>query len=142
MKVWPALGIVLIQALLCLGHWLLYVTAVSFWPLGIEARHVLAIVLAVLSFSFVAATLPSFRWTNALVKVCYTLASCWMGVLNFLVWAACLCWLMALPAHWVDAANEAQARVWIGRCAFGAGADGELVWLCECATDSRAKPDD
>jgi uncharacterized protein len=113
LKVWPALGIVLIQALLCLGHWLLYVTAVSFWPLGIEARHMLAIALAVFSFSFVAATLPSFRWTNALVKVCYTLASCWMGVLNFLVWAACLCWLMALPTHLVDAANEAQARAWI-----------------------------
>ena len=111
MKVWPALGIVLIQALLCLGHWLLYVTAVSFWPRGIETRHVLAIALAVLSFSFVAATLPSFRWTNALVKVCYTLASCWMGVLNFLVWAACLCWLITLPIHWVDSAHEAQARV-------------------------------
>ena len=113
MKVWPALGIVLIQVLLCLGHWLLYVTAVSFWPLGIEARHVLAIALAVLSFSFVAATLPSFRWTNALVSICYTLASGWMGVLNFLVWAACACWLVALPIHWVDAGNEARARLWL-----------------------------
>jgi predicted MPP superfamily phosphohydrolase len=113
LKVWPALGIVLIQALLCLGHWLLYVTAVSFWPLGIETRYVLALALAVLSFSFVAATLPSFRWTNLLVKVCYTLASGWMGMLNFLVWAACLCWLMALPIHWMDAVNEAQARAWI-----------------------------
>lgn len=113
MKVWPALGIVLIQAILCLGHWLLYVTAVSFWPLGAETRHLLAIVLAVLSFSFVAATLPSFRWTNALVGICYTLASSWMGVLNFLTWAACLCWLIALPIHWIDAANEAQARMWV-----------------------------
>jgi uncharacterized protein len=113
LKVWPALGIVLIQAILCLGHWLLYVTAVSFWPLEAETRHLLAIVLAALSFSFVAATLPSFRWTNALVGICYTLASSWMGVLNFLTWAACLCWLIALPIHWIDAANEAQARMWV-----------------------------
>ena len=113
MKVWPALGIAIVQIILCLGHWLLYVTAVRFWPLGAETRHLLAIVLTVLSFSFVAATLPSFRWTNGLVRICYTLACCWMGVLNFLFWAACLCWLIALPIHWMDAANEAQTRVWV-----------------------------
>ncbi len=111
MKVWPALGIAIIQIILCLGHWLLYATAVSFWQPGIEARHVLAIALAVLSFSFVAATLPSFRWANALVRVCYTLACCWMGILNFLVWAACLCWLIALFLHWLGVANESQVRV-------------------------------
>ena len=113
MKVWPALGIAIVQTILCLGHWLLYVTAVHFWPLEVETRHVLAIAFTVLSFSFVAATLPSFRWTNALVRVSYTLACCWMGVLNFLTWAACLCWLIALPIHWVNAANEAQARVYV-----------------------------
>ena len=111
MKVWPALGIVLIQAILCLGHWFLFATAVSFWPLGMEARHVVAVVLTVLSFSFVASTLPSFRWTNALVRLCYTLASCWLGMLNFLVWAACLCWLLALPLRWTDAPGG--TRTWL-----------------------------
>jgi uncharacterized protein len=129
LKVWPALGIVLIQAVLCLGHWFLYVTAMSFWPLGIEARHVLAIALAVLSFSFVAATLPSFRWTNVLVSVCYTLASCWMGVLNFLVWVACLCWLVALPIHWTYATGEAQARVWIANAFLGLALMASLYGL-------------
>jgi predicted MPP superfamily phosphohydrolase len=113
LKVWPALGIVFMQAILCLAHWFLFVTAVSFWPLGVEARHALAVALAVLSFSFVASALPSFRWTNALVRVFYTLASCWLGVLNFLFCAACVCWLMALPIHWVDAAGEVLVRAWI-----------------------------
>lgn len=113
MKVWPALGIAIIQVILCLGHWFLFVTAVSFWPLGTETRQILAVTLAVLSFIFVTSALLSFRFTNALVRVFYTLACCWMAVLNFLVWAACVCWLMALPIHWLDAANEVQARAWI-----------------------------
>jgi uncharacterized protein len=111
LKVWPALGLVLIQVILCLGHWFLFVTAVSFWPLGLEARQVLAVALAVLSFSFVASALLSFRFENAFVRVFYTLASCWLGVLNFLVWAACLSWLIALPIHWMNAGGE--ARAWI-----------------------------
>ena len=118
MKVWPVLGIVLIQIILCLGHWFLFVTAVSFWPLGIEMRSVLAFALIVLSFSFVASALLSFRFTNAFVRAFYTLASCWMGVLNFLVWAACLCWLIALPIHWVNAKGEAQARLWVAGVLF------------------------
>ena len=122
MKVWPALGILLIQVLLCLGHWLLFATAVSFFPVGVDARHALGAALAILSFSFVAASLLSFRFTSAPVRVFYTLASCWLGMLNFLVWAACLCWLMALPVHWLDAAGEAQARVWIADALLGLAA--------------------
>jgi uncharacterized protein len=113
LKVWPVLGLVLIQLILSLGHWFLFVTAVSFWPLGIEMRSVLAFTLIVLSFTFVASALLSFRFTNALVRVFYTLASCWMGVLNFLFWAACLCWLIALPIGWVDARGGVQARAWV-----------------------------
>ncbi|HEX8813079.1 MAG TPA: metallophosphoesterase [Terracidiphilus sp.] len=113
MKVWPALGIAIIQVILCLGHWFLFATAVSFWPLGMEARQTLAVALAVLSFVFVASALLSFRFTNLPVRVFYTLACCWMGVLNFLVWAACVCWLIALPIHWLDAGSEALARAWI-----------------------------
>ncbi len=113
LKVWPVLGIVLIQALLCLGHWFLFATAAAFWPLDIGTRHVLAGILAVLSFSFVAASLPAFRLDNALVSIFYAAASCWLGVLNFLVWAACLCWLAALPVHFFAVGAEPQARVWI-----------------------------
>jgi predicted MPP superfamily phosphohydrolase len=101
------------QVILCLGHWFLFATAVSFWPPGIATRHVLAIALAALSFSFIASALLSFRWTNGLARVGYTLACCWLGVLNFLVWAACVCWLLALPIHWMDAASAVQTRGWI-----------------------------
>jgi uncharacterized protein len=113
LKVWPVLGIILIQALLCLGHWFLFVTAVSFWPLDTGTRHLFAVILAVLSFSFIAAALPGFRLDNALVSIFYAAASCWLGVLNFLVWAACLCWLAAIPVHFFAAGAELQTRAWI-----------------------------
>ena len=83
-----------------------------------DARHLLGVVLAVLSFSFVAAALLSFRFTSVPVRIFYTLASGWLGVLNFLVWAACLCWLIALPVHWLNTAGlaatgETETRMWI-----------------------------
>lgn len=113
MKVWPVLGIILIQAILCLAHWFLFVTAVAFWPLGATAQNGLALALAVLSVSFVATVLAGYRFSNALVELFYTAASTWLGVLNFLFWAACLCWLAALPIHIFAHSAEPQARIWI-----------------------------
>lgn len=113
MKVWPVLGIVLMQVILCLAHWFLYVTAVAFWPLGAAAKSELALALTLLSFSFVAAALAGYRFSNILVEVFYTAASIWIGMLNFLFWAACLCWLAALPVHLFAHSIEPLARLWI-----------------------------
>lgn len=110
MKVWPALGVILIQAILCLAHWFLFATAVSFWQPGPAVRNALAIVLAILSFSFVAAALLTFRFSNRLVSFFYTVASRWLGLLNFLLCAACLCRLAAIPIHLFAGTSEAQMR--------------------------------
>ena len=96
MKVWPVLGLVLLQVFLLLAHWFIFHTLVAFLPFSPNGERSLAIVLFLLGISFVVAALLSFRLSNALVELIYKLAAIWLGVLNFIFWAACLCWLTRL----------------------------------------------
>lgn len=94
MKAWPILGIVIVQTILCLAHWFLLRTWIHFWwPLSPAAAMGLRIVMAVLAFSFVAASLLSYRYSNGLIRIAYVGAAIWLGLLNFLLTGACLSWL-------------------------------------------------
>ena len=88
-----AVFIVIIQSILSLTHWFIYATWTDFRaipdPPGITA---LQGVLALLSVSFVAASLLAFRYFNTFVRLFYTLSAAWLGMVNFLFMAACLCW--------------------------------------------------
>jgi hypothetical protein len=86
--------VVIIQAILSLGHWFVYETWKFFAPTS-AAGVTLALraPLAVLSVSFVAASLLSFRYYNIFVRIFYALAAVWIGLLNFLFMAACACWI-------------------------------------------------
>ena len=65
MKAWPVLGIFIIQVILFLAHWFLYPTWIAFWRAPrLTTVRTLRIVLFVLAFSFVAASLLSFRFYN------------------------------------------------------------------------------
>lgn len=107
MKVWPYLGVAFIQALLLLAHWFIYRTCIDFWwGLSPAAAHALRAALLLLSVSFIAAALLAFRFSNWLVALLYQFASVWLGFLNFIFFAACLCWLVdgalrlaSLPQH-------------------------------------------
>lgn len=94
MKAWPALAILIIQSILFLGHWFVYSTWIAFWP-GLTAGAIGDLRLAMLAaaFSFVAASLVSFRFSNAAVRLLYWLAAVWLGFLNFFFWASCMVWL-------------------------------------------------
>lgn len=84
-----------VQAFLFLVHLGIYGTWAFFW--GIEdSSHVLElrIALAVLSVSFVAASLLAHRFFNPLIRVLYTLASVWLGFLSFFFLAACASWMV------------------------------------------------
>jgi hypothetical protein len=72
---------------------------VSFWPLGSDAQHALGAVLFLLGISFVVAALLGFRFSNLLVKIIYKVAAVWLGMLNFIFWASCLCWLCRFALH-------------------------------------------
>jgi uncharacterized protein len=52
---------------------------------------------AVLSVSFLAATLLAHRYFTRAVRFFYRIAGVWLGMLNFFFVAACLCWL----SYWV-----------------------------------------
>jgi predicted MPP superfamily phosphohydrolase len=77
---------------LFLGHAFLYETLVAFWQPAQASVWKLQATLAVLSVSFVGASLLAFRYANLLVRVFYTLAAIWLGTFSFCFYAACLCW--------------------------------------------------
>jgi predicted MPP superfamily phosphohydrolase len=84
-----------VQLLLLAAHWFIYRTWIDFWwPLGPLAALVLPAALMLLAFSFIAAALFGFYFSNPLVKLLYPLATVWLGLLNFFFIAACLSWLL------------------------------------------------
>ncbi len=115
MKVWPVFGIFFVQVILLLAHWFLFHTWIAFLDApSAQAVLVLRIVLLVLAFSFVFAALLSFKYSNPLVTFVYKLAAVWLGLFNYLFFAACLSWV----AWYVWAASgisasPMQARPWI-----------------------------
>lgn len=120
MKVWPGLGIVLIQCFLCFAHWFIFHTWMSFWPLEPAGAHALAAALMVLSISFVAAALLGYRSSTLLVEIFYRIAAVWLGFLNFFFWAACLCWLVALVGSVTTGGLHGDARRVVAGILYGA----------------------
>jgi hypothetical protein len=100
LKAWPFLGIFLIECILFLAHWFIYLTVVEFF-LGMNSTTVLIVrsALFALSFSFVIAALLSFRFSYLPVQLFYKFAAVWMGFLNFFFFAAILCQLIWLSLH-------------------------------------------
>ena len=88
-----AFFVTVIQLILFAGHASLYETIVYFWPLEPAAVLYLRITLAVLSVTFVTASLLAFRYSNLVVRIYYTLAAAWLGTFSFLFFASCALWV-------------------------------------------------
>jgi uncharacterized protein len=90
-----AIFLAIIQSILFAAHWFVYRTWSDFWvqgdPPGISAT---AWAVAILSVSFVIASLLAWRYANVLVQILYRLAAVWLGLLSFLFFAACACWIL------------------------------------------------
>ncbi len=85
--------IAVIQSILFLAHWFLYETWEFFWGVPVASKSSpLPIVLAVLSVSFVLASLLAWRSSHVVVRVLYIVSAVWLGTLSFCFLAACLCW--------------------------------------------------
>src|SRR5271154_1469288 len=54
----------------------------------------LKLAVAVLSVSFLAASLLAFRYTNAVLRVFYRISAVWLGMVSFLAIAALLSWVI------------------------------------------------
>ena len=91
--------IAVLQSVLFLTHFLLYETWT--YPAGSETPLALWLkpVLAVLSVSFVAASLLAYRYTNSLVRTFYRVAAIWVGLLTFLFFAALSSWFVLAVAR-------------------------------------------
>jgi hypothetical protein len=124
LKVWAVSAVAFLQALLFCSHWFLYRTLVAFWPpflpLSADGSLYLRNTLYVLSTSFIVAALLGHRFGNGFVGFLYRLASVWIGIFNFLFWAACLCRITALLLRLLAADTAAAIRPWVGTVLFGA----------------------
>jgi uncharacterized protein len=89
-----AVFVVIIQTVLFLAHWFLYETWIAFWGTPVAAAGVskLQIALALLSISFVVASLLAWRSSNLAVRVLYRISAVWLGILSFSFLAALACW--------------------------------------------------
>jgi predicted MPP superfamily phosphohydrolase len=91
--------VIIMQLMMFLGHWFVYETWVRLceMPQGDDSNRLLAlqITTAVLSVSFVTASLLAFRYAHIFVRWYYTCAAVWLGTLNYLFFAACAAWIVA-----------------------------------------------
>jgi len=88
------IAVSIIQAFLFLVHIAIYETWTYFWgAMDMTSATELRIGLAILSVSFVAASLLAHQYFNPLVRAAYTIASVWLGLVNFFFLAACACWI-------------------------------------------------
>lgn len=89
----------MVQSILLLTHWFLYDTWITFRavpdPPGISVWQ---IAVAILSCSFIGASLLAFRSSNLYARIFYRIAAVWLGMVNFLFIAACLCWAVYLAS--------------------------------------------
>jgi hypothetical protein len=115
LKVWPIVGVIVVEAFLFGVHWFVYRTWVDFHGnLAPANTPLLREVVIALAFSFVVAALLSFRFVNPLVSLFYKFACLWLGFLNFFVWASCLVWLIWFAIQLAGiSADPAPLRPWI-----------------------------
>jgi uncharacterized protein len=93
------IGLILtLQTVLFVSDFLVYETWTFSSP-GSPGRLWMGLVLGFLSVSFVAASLLAFRYTNAAVRVFYTIAAVWLGFLTFLFFAAVSSWILFAAAR-------------------------------------------
>jgi predicted MPP superfamily phosphohydrolase len=118
--------IAVFQSVQFLAHWFVYETWISFWgaasPLALAHLQVSA---ALLSISFVSASLLAFRFSNVPVRLFYRLAAAWLGLLVYFFLAASACWLvypLALLAGLQEARRPLTAVLFgsaIAACLYG-----------------------
>jgi predicted MPP superfamily phosphohydrolase len=88
-----AFFIVIIQLILFSGHAFVYETILRFWsPVSAAEIFYLRICFALLSVTFVTASVLTFRYSNALLRIYYSFAAAWLGTFSFLFFASCALW--------------------------------------------------
>jgi predicted MPP superfamily phosphohydrolase len=87
-----------VQSILFLAHWFVYQTW-TFFRVDSDPPSFTQAILALLSVSFVAASLLAFCYFNPFVRLLYRIAATWLGFFNFFFLAACACWMAYLGSR-------------------------------------------
>ena len=74
-----------------------------------------------LSISFTIGSILGTRSASPVVSFFYHLSAIWLGILNFLVWAACLCWAADLFFRLTMPQSLVAIRPWIAGILLGLG---------------------
>ena len=88
--------VITIQSVLFLAHGFVYWTWAAFQTTDPLTATTLKAALAVLSSTFITASLLAFRYYNALVRAFYRIAAIWLGFFNFFFLAAGLSWFVLI----------------------------------------------
>jgi predicted MPP superfamily phosphohydrolase len=83
----------IVQAILFLAHWFVYISAAHFWG-GFAASWTVKLVFAVLSVSFVATSLRGWYSYHPLVRFFYSISAIWMGFASFFLLASVVSWIV------------------------------------------------
>ncbi|HMI50995.1 MAG TPA: metallophosphoesterase [Candidatus Saccharimonadales bacterium] len=87
--------IAVFQAILFATHFLLFETWTHYSGGGeFHPSLWFQLAIAILSVSFLVASLLAFRYTNLAVRVVYRIAAVWLGMVSFLAFAAALSWIV------------------------------------------------
>src|SRR5271170_1477059 len=93
-----AIFLTVFQSVLFFGHWFVYKTwTFLLRPSGQVSRPVgvsaLAIAFAILSVTFLTASLLARRYPQPIVRLYYKLSAVWLGFFSFAFLAACASWI-------------------------------------------------
>jgi hypothetical protein len=124
--------IVVFQSVQFLAHFFLYETWISFWgAMDPPALLWLRVITAVLSISFVTASLLAFRFDNVFVRSFYRPAAVWLGTLVYFFMASIGCWILYPLAL---AAGVEDARRQLIRALFGIAVAAALYAVVNAST--------
>jgi predicted MPP superfamily phosphohydrolase len=99
------------QSVLFVAHLFLYETFLVFFaPLHPSSISTLRLALAVLSVSFVSASVLAFRYNNLLLRIFYRISAVWLGTFSFCFIAAFSCWLI-YPLFLVTKLHIAKSNI-------------------------------
>ena len=133
MRLRISMFIATIQAILLLAHLAVYETWITLtgMPAGGQALAGFRLIMALLSVSFVAASLLAHRYFNWPVKVFYRFASVWLGTLNFLFIATCGSWIAYPLVLLADIPNGGRL---VAETLFGLAVIASLYGVVNAAT--------
>jgi uncharacterized protein len=106
----------IIQTILFSAHWFVYATVAHFWG-GWAASWQMKLVFALLSMSFVAASLLGWYSYSPPVRFFYLISALWIGFASYFMLASIVSWIV----YGVSAvAGLGWRPVWIGDATFAA----------------------